>query len=237
MDGEDGEDSGISIAADSFPAKKARKAVKKVKKEILDEEKVEAEKKAEDEGELGRTPIIKAIAQAKIESVDGGCCEDEARLTVTIKAEEDADELTTATKNDGQTAEDDAVSESITRDELVKNETTAAPDISADILSHLAVHKSMGLTTAPSLLADTTALGEDYDIGLDTIPVIAPFGYGKLSVSTQDATASGEHSPVSSIYNAHEADLAVNEFVEQLDAESREVAKCEQRHDEKLVIA
>jgi len=105
----------------------------------------------------------------------------------------------------------DGTGEMRAESEQVKDEDEAAPEISAEILSHLAAHRSLGSSTGSSLpsAAESTA----------------PFGYVKLGDITQDATVSRRCSTTGSDCDAREADLAVSDFVKELDAESQEISK------------
>jgi len=215
MEDGDNDDTGSSAAADSSSIKKARKGAKKVKEEIKEEEVIE------DVVGLGHTTTVKAVKNGKAETADEEAVENEPGLTINIKAEEKANERTIATNNEGHITGNDATSEMGVTSEQVKEEGLAAPEISADILSHLAAHRSSGPSTGPSL----PPAGES----------TAPFGYAKLGGKTQ--AGRGRSTTVNSVHDPHEADLAVDQFVKELDAESCETVKWEDRQDEKVFVA
>ena len=254
MDEEDGGSTGDSTAADNSPSKKARKGTKNFEEEIKEEikeevkeeirQEIKEEEVVDDEAGPGHTITVKAFKKDKTEIVEEEAVETEVGLTITIKAEKQANERPSAANNDGQMAGDHAVNEMSAESEQVKDEKPAIPEISAEILSHLADHRSLGSSTGllilPSAVVTATSLTEGHSQpDLEAVHALPPFVYGKVGMGTQDATTRSRCSTVDSVCNEHEADLAMDQFVEQLDAESRgrEVTECEQRQDEKVFVA
>jgi len=178
--------------------------------------------------------VRNAVKKIKDEIKEEQAVEDEVGLSITIKAQKPVEERTTATNTDGQTAGNDAVSDMRAESEQFKPEDTAPSQISPEILGHLAAHRFSPSATGASLSDD----------GLDSVAVtvkheeylsIAPFGYGQVGVGTQ--TQRRRSTTVYSVHDPREADLAVDQFVNQLELESHEADKRGHRQDEKVFVA
>ena len=262
MEDEDSGTAGDSIAADTSPSKKARKGAKRIEEEIKEEikeeiteeitgeiteeiqEEIREEEVVDDEAGLGHTITIKAVKNDKTDIVEEEAIGDEAALSITFRAEEKTNERAIITNNDGKTAGNTAENEMSAESEQVRDENSGAPEISAEILGHLTAHRSLDSSTGPlflpSAVVTATSLTEAHSQpDLEAVHASAPFGYGKVGLETQDAPTRSRCSTVDSVCNEYEADLAMDQFVEQLDAETRgrEVTECEQRQDEKVFVA